>query len=110
MGASETAIHLGVCAPAKGPPAVSLPLPGCSQHSVGPSGESCELEPETSRGADVGVSSAAWLMPCLCFQEAARAQEQAALEAEEIEALRTESEMLQQTLRDLAQVQGARVP
>ncbi|XP_026517871.1 rootletin-like, partial [Terrapene carolina triunguis] len=35
--------------------------------------------------------------------EAARAQEQAALEAEEIEALRTESEMLQQTLRDLAQ-------
>lgn len=28
------------------------------------------------------------------------------LEAEEIEALRTESELLQQTLRDLAQVRG----
>uniref|UniRef100_K7FYX7 Ciliary rootlet coiled-coil, rootletin n=1 Tax=Pelodiscus sinensis TaxID=13735 RepID=K7FYX7_PELSI len=35
--------------------------------------------------------------------EATRAQEQAVLEAEEIEALRTELEMLQQTLRDLAQ-------
>lgn len=37
-----------------------------------------------------------------------RAQGQAAVEAEEVEALRSESEMLQQTLRDLAQVGSSR--